>query len=60
MARPAIENHELPSAVKWERLRADWHGRHGNWELAEQCTTSADWLQNRLNTLLEGQIDATE
>ena len=35
-----------------------WHGSpEGNWEMAEQCNTSADWLQTRLNTLLEGQLN---
>lgn len=56
MARPAIENHELPSGVKWERIRAAWFARHSNWEMADQCTKSADWLQTRLNTLLEDQL----
>ena len=57
MARPAIENPELPSAIHWERLRASYFARRNDWAMAEQCTTSADWLQTRLNTLLEGQLN---
>ena len=58
MARPAIESHELPSAVRWERLRAGYHRSHGRHALADECDTAADWLQDRLNTLLEDQIHA--
>ena len=56
MRRPAIENEDLPLAVAWERLRAGYHRRYGRHQLADECDHTADWLQERLNTLLENQI----
>lgn len=56
MARPVVENHLLPSAVHWERLRAAHFSRLGRWDMAEECTRSADWFQTRLNNLLEGHL----
>lgn len=56
MARPPIENCELPSACRWERTRQAYFHSIGQHELAEEIGISAHWLEQRLSTLLEGQL----
>ena len=57
MARPAIENHELPGAIRWEQIRAGYFARLGRWDESDNCLRLADWHQTRLNNLLEGQLN---
>ena len=58
MGRPAVESHELPGAVAWERLRATYFAELGRFEESDNCLRLADWHQARLNKLLKDQINA--
>ena len=56
MARPTVESSDLPYAVTWERLRADYFAHTGQSEQADECTRLADLYQLRLNNILQNQI----
>lgn len=57
MTRTLIENSDLPLAISWERLRQSYYAKHGNHEKSQECADTADWLQARLNKVLEDHIN---
>jgi len=56
MARRIVENPDLPTAVRWEEIREQWHRLWGRHDIADQCRELADHFQSRLNDHLQDQL----
>ena len=45
----------LQMAIRWERVRAAWFSRQGNWEQSEACLAHEQQLEQRLE---QARVDA--